>query len=191
MISKIDTAPTEEPVSIDEAKTHCRIENTEENGYVQGLIVAARQMVENYTNRALITQTWKAYFDRFPIGYNPVDLPKAPVQSVTSITYVDSDGDTQTLASSEYTVDTDSEPGRFYLAYNKTWPSVRNVAKAVTVTFTAGYGDAEDVPDAIKQAMFLMIGHLYENREVLSPVKLEEVPMAFKALLSPYRIWTL
>ena len=180
------SAPGVEPITLQQAKDHLRVSHNDEDAIIEPLITAARQHVEAYTKRALITQTWAWSMDAFATLLSP---PLPPLQSVSSIAYIDAAGDSQTLASSNYRVDSASEPARITEAYDTTWPTTRQVTNAVTVTFIAGYGDAgHDVPQPIIQAMLLLIGHWYENREALAPVNLMPVPMAVDALLSPYRV---
>ncbi len=184
----ISVEPSVEPVSLSEAKTHLRVTIDDDDTYITALIKAARQYVENYLSRALITQTWKLYLDYFP---DEIVIPRPPFQSAT-ITYVDTDGATQTATGTIYTVDTDSEPGLIYEAYDQNWPTTRTVNKAVTVTFIGGYGDASiDIPEAIIWAIKLIINHLYENRETtISGTSITTVPMTVEPLLAPYRIMT-
>jgi uncharacterized phiE125 gp8 family phage protein len=159
--------------------------NSTADPQVSAIISAARQWTEDYTNRALITQTWRLTLDDFPRclgyawnGYAPgqyhlrpwrdlqvIRLPWPNLLTVTSITYVDGNGATQTLDSSAYVVDTSSLPGRVYPAYGTSWPANRCQPNAVTITYTAGYGSASSVPTAVKQAMLLMISDLYRERE--------------------------
>ena len=115
-------------------------------------------------------------------------MPRPPLQSVTSITYVDDAGDTQTLSSSLYQVDTKSQPGRIIPAYGESWPTVRsNTLNAVTVNFVAGYGDdPEDVPAGLRHAVKFLCGHWFEQRETVvigNGITIETVPMAVDALL--------
>lgn len=118
--------------------------------------------------RAIVTQTWEMKLRSFPLRtdriYGDVRMliPLPPLQSVSSITYIDADGVTQTLASSEYTVIVGSNA--VVPAYGKTWPGTRDVPEAVTVTFVAGYGTADDVPDGIVSAGLLMVGDSYDVR---------------------------
>lgn len=126
------------------------------------LIVAARVSAERITRRALVTQTWDLFLDAFP-GWE-LGVPKPPLQSVSSISYVDTNGTAQTLASDQYLVDIKGEPGRITPAYGLTWPSTRAQNNAVTVRFVAGYGAAGAVPDGIKNWMLLRIRQLYDNR---------------------------
>lgn len=178
--------PSTEPVTLAEAKSHLRVTGADDDTLITALIVGARQATENFTHRALITQTWDLTLDAFP---DEITVPLPLLQSVTSISYIDGNGASQTLASTEYTVDAKSEPGRIVPAYGKSWPVIRNIINAVTVRFVAGHADAAAVPQAIKQALLLQIGHLYEHRESVNiGSSVTELPMASEYLLWPYRV---
>lgn len=182
------SAPAAEPLGVSEVKAHLRADLSEDDPLIVGLIQAAREWAEGYLQRSLITQTWQLSRDYLtPV----IHLPQGPVQSVSSFEYVDDQGVTQTLASTEYRVDTDSDPARITRAWGKSWPSIRYVTNAVQITFVAGYGDsASDVPRPIRHGMLMAIGHWYENREqVVVGVTTQEVPMAVEALLGPYRAY--
>lgn len=186
MSSTLITAPAAEPLSLVEAKSHLRADGTDEDALISSLIAAAREQVQTVTRRALVTQTWSLKLDSFPAL---IEVPRPPLITVASITYVDVGGDTQTLAASRYTVDADSEPGRIVPVYGDAWPATRSVPNAVTVQFDAGYGAAADVPQPIKQAMLLLIGHWYEHREAVNVGNITNVmPMAVESLLFPYRV---
>ena len=180
------TAPAVEPITLAQAKAHLRVDDTSSDDLITALIVAARQYAEKYTNRAFITQTLRAYFDKFtPV----IRLPRPVLQSVTSVKYIDTNGTEQTVSSSLYKVDVASEPSRVVPVFGEVWPSARYEINAVYVEYDAGYGDAgTDVPQDIKQAMYLHIGHMFENREETTPVAITELPMAYSALLSTYRL---
>jgi uncharacterized phiE125 gp8 family phage protein len=184
-------APTTLPVTLDEVKAHLRIDDDQvtEDALLFGLIHAAVEYAETFTRRALITQTWDLKMDRFPCG--PIVLPKAPLQSVSSITYTDSNGDSQTWGSSNYIVDTASKPGMVHTAYQVSWPVARDIVNAVTVRFVAGYGTTlASVPESIRLAMLLMIAHWYENREAFtaSPMSYQKAPESAEALLWNHRV---
>jgi len=184
----LNTAPAIEPISTADAKTHLRIDTSDDDAYIDAIVKAARVYAENFLRRALITQTWDLYLDAFPsVG---ISMPKAPIQSVSAITYVDTDGVTQTLASSVYTVDAYADPGKIILAYQQSFPSTRAVANAVKITFIAGYGSAvSDIPEQIIQGMKLLIGHLYENREqVIVGTSVSDLPMTIETLLRAYQV---
>lgn len=172
----LTTAPALEPLFIDDVKKQLRIDvsQNEEDDYLQQLIYAARHYAERRTGRALITQSWTLKLPKF---CEEIELPKPPLRSVTSITYKDSDGASQTLSSSVYQVDTASQPGRIKLAYGQIWPSVReNDYDSVAILFSAGYGgDPDSVPNEIRQAMLLLVAHWFENRE---PVNIGNITSA-------------
>lgn len=183
------TAPSVEPITLAEAKLHCRIDGADDDALVTALIVAARQQAENRTGRALITQQWRYDLDAFPV--DTIELPKPKLQSVQSITYLDTNGTRQTMTGTEYDVITAEMVGAVLPAYGKTWPSCRNHPGSVQISFTAGYGAAaSDVPQAIRQWMLLAIGTWYAQREaVITGTIVSELPPNFwGALLDPYRI---
>lgn len=152
------------------------------------LIQAAREYVEGYQNRALCTQTWELVLDSWPVR-DYVELPKPPLQSVTSIKYKDSAGTESTWADTNYIVDPDSFLGRVVLADGISWPTATLYpAGGIRIQFVAGYGLAADVPQTTRQAMLLLIGHLYENREASTERALSEIPFGVKALLGMDRV---
>lgn len=181
----LQTAPAAEPVSVAEAREHCRITHTDEDTYLGVLIKAARRWCENETGLAFITQTWDFGVDCF-WGADSLELPRAPLQSVTSITYVDTDGDSQTLDSDTYTADTATMPGRIYLAYSQSWPDTRAQPLAVTVRAVCGFGDAStDVPEEAIHAVKMLVGTMYEHRETtITGTIVSEVPTASLLLSS-------
>lgn len=179
------TAPTVEPVGLSEAKLHLRIEetDTEEDSLLEALITAARQTIELVTWRALCTQTLDLVLDEFPSG-DTLELPRPPLVSVTSISYTLEAGTTSTLSTSVYGVDTDSEPGRLYLKPGQSWPSDSLYPVAgVRIRYVAGYGNPGDVPRTYRQALLLLVGHWYENREQSQVQSMSELPFGVQALL--------
>ncbi len=179
------TAPLIEPVSVGEAKLHARIDESADNALVQSLICAARQLAESFTRRVFITQTWNVYLDTWP-SETAIELPKAPLQSVTHVkTYDDMDAAT-VFASSNYFVDTATRPGRIALRNTASWPYPARLTNGIEIQFVAGYGSApSDVPAQIKQAILLTIAHLYEHRGDASV----ELPETSCTLLTPHKDW--
>jgi len=163
--------------------------NTTADPLLNLLIASARAAAELELHRALVTQTLDAYFDSFPRYQNPAfsDLPTRydiqlpPLQSVTSITYVDPDGATVVLAADQYLVDAKSQPARIAPAYGLSWPSTREQANAVIVRFVAGYGAAAAVPACVRNWMLVRIKTLWENRDqiVVGTNGLVQIPPAF------------
>lgn len=188
------TAPVIEPITVPEAKNWARITTSEEDDLVEMLITAARRQAEaTELRRALNTQTWDYFLDAFPCEYGGrIKVPRPPLQSVTSIKYIDTAGVEQVLDPSLYQVDTKSQPARIYPAYGHTWPSTRCVPNAVTVRFVAGYGNAiEDVPEEIRQALKVMVKTGYDHREeIVTGTIVAKIPisMAARQLLATYRI---
>lgn len=176
--------PATEPIDTDdELKTHLRIDHNEEDDLLDGLVEAARKTFEEMTHRALITQTWRYTLDAWPDG-RIIALPRPPLQSVSSISYVDEDGNESTWGASNYVVDVAG--GRIALAASANWPSVSLYPiGAIRITYVAGYGAAGSaVPRQMRQAIKLLVGHWYENREAtMSGAIAREVPMGLKALI--------
>jgi len=188
---QITSQPALEPISLSEAKDHLRIDGTDEDTYLATVITAARKFCEQYCNRAFITQTWKQYPDVFSDG---MKLSINPVQSVTSITYYDVDGVSQTLNASQYQIDLSDDVCRIYEAVAVDFPDVQDEKiNPITITYVAGYGSAAtDVPMDIRHAIKLMISHLFENREgVLTVSSVQNIPLpkTVQVLLNNYRIF--
>lgn len=183
----IKTEPDEEPITLVEAKAHLRIDCDAEDAYITTLIKVARKHAELFQNRSYITQTLELRLDYFPQFL--IELPRPPSISVTSIKYIDSGGDTQTLDASKYTTDFNSYVARIVPAFNEIWPTTRRIIDAVTIEYEAGYGDAADVPETIKQAILLLIGVWYENREPISESTVMEIPFTVSALLNMEKVY--
>lgn len=181
----VTSEPTTEPVTWAELQSQCRIDSDDEQTYGEALIKAARKVVETEQRRAFITQTVALKLDCFPEWYICIE-DKIPIISVTSIVYVDSDGDDVTVDAADYRVDTASSPARIEPAWGLTWPQdVRDVTNAVTVTFQAGYGSAAAVPQTTKQAILLLASNWYQNREpVILGTIVAQLPNALRSLVS-------
>lgn len=173
------TPPATEPVTAADAQEHLDI--TGEATLLNALITAAREAAESYTRRAFITQTLRLNLDGFPsksLGWwdgvrdgaigteqsRVLELPRPPLQSVSSVTYFDTSDASQTFASSNYVVITDCEPGVVQLKTTQAWPVDLRSRNAVKIDFIAGYGAATDVPMAIKRAILLEVASYYTRR---------------------------
>lgn len=188
---RIVTQPSIEPVSLTEAKLHCRIDVNDDDWITASLIRTARAYAEQVTRRGLLTQTWDLYLDDWPED-DRIVLPRPPLQSVTHVKYTTSAGVLTTFSSASYTVGVASEPGRLVLNDGYSWPTdTLQVVDGITVRFVAGWTSSADVPMPIRQAILMTIGHWYENREstTLGAVS-REVPYGVDALLWPYRVLT-
>ncbi|MEM8668730.1 MAG: head-tail connector protein [Planctomycetota bacterium] len=187
------TEPTQEPVSLSEAKLHLRVPTDHEDVNISGIYLpAARRRVEAELGRQLMTATLTLTLDAFPPGTCPMPIPMAPLQSITSIIYRDIAGTETTMPAEDYVVDSRSEPGRVMPSDGVTWPSVKDrvVGSTVLVTFVAGYGPNEsDVPAPIRQAILLLLGHYYYHREeVVMGVNTSVLPRAVSDLLASQSI---
>ena len=151
-----------------ELKEHLRIVigNTDEDDYLQTLIDAATEYVQQYTRRRLITQTWYYYLNDWPSG-DTIKLPYGQLQSVTAVKYTDSDGDESTFSSADYIVDTNKDPGGVVLGYGETWPTATLYpSNPIEVEYVCGYGDdGSDIKAPIRHAIKLVASDIYENRE--------------------------
>lgn len=186
MNQRLETPAAIRALDLDEVKAHLRIVGTDEDSHLERLMLAAEQWCEAETGRALCTQTWKFRLDCFPCG--EIVVPHPPLQSITAIQYVDTAGATQTLAAPDYQVDIYTEPARVASGYGLSWPATREVYNAVTVTAVCGYLNAAAVPQKLKQAMLLVLAHLYEHREEVSDFQTFQVPKASEWLAAPYRV---
>jgi uncharacterized phiE125 gp8 family phage protein len=160
---KLVTAPTLLAVSPAEAKAQARVDIDDDDLLLERKIRAATEAAQVVQNRALLTSTWRLSMDYFPCW--EIRLPMPPLQSVTSITYVDSAGSTQTLSASTYIVDTDAEPGRVTPAYGLVWPSVRVQPGSVKITYIAGYTAASLIPETTREDILVLAASRYEHRE--------------------------
>lgn len=188
MLAPVRTAdPTSLPVDIAAAKAQCQVEHDDDNALLEGLIQAATSHLDGYTGilgRALVTQTWR---QDFPAFCSTLRLPLRPIASVSLVTYYDGENVQRTLASSVYTLRLDAAGYCLGLKPAQSWPGAYRRDDAISVTFVAGTTPAA-VPAAIRQALLMLVGHWYANRE---PVVIggagTELPMAVQALLAPFR----
>ena len=197
------TAPSAEPLSLEEVKLHLRVDSPDEDSRLQGLIRVAREHVETLTGRQLMIASYVLWLDEFPsesgsgqasleaqqLSTAVIRLPRAPLQAFGTVKYLDLNNILQTMSASAYRVDTMSEPGRLTLMPNQSWPDTYAVTLAVQIAFSAGYSGASNVPEELKQAMYLLIGHWHENREatLVGPIS-KAIEMAVESLCWAHRI---
>jgi uncharacterized phiE125 gp8 family phage protein len=189
MATKIITAPTFEPLSVADVSEYLRLDDSPTDTLlISALITAARQHLENYLNRYIAQQTVELALTGWS---DKIDL-SAPLQSVSSVKYLDVNGVEQTLAANQYVIDNYSEPAVIYPAYNVTYPNLydqeNNVKIRYVVGFTSGGSpDTNPLPDTLKFAMMLIIGDLYSNREA-GGEKAYQVNPTVQNLLQFYRL---
>ena len=185
---RVTTEPAIEPVTLSEAKLHLRIDDTTDDDMVENLIKSARRSAEIETNRSFITQTVALTLANWQ---SIIELPRSRVQSVTSVKYFDTAGNQNTVDASNYQVDLSVDPGRLAPVYGYTWPTIEpRTFEAVEIIYQAGYGDATtDVEEEIRQAILMLVTHLYENRSAVvcegSPTVM---PLGVQRMLTHHRV---
>ena len=203
------SAAAQQPVTLAEAKAQLRIEDdASEDALISAYIASATALAEEFLGRALISQTWRLFLDDWPskpgrwadddwegtregpitmlqTSARAIELPKAPLQSITHLkTFNDSDAET-TVATSVYFVDTASDPGRLVLRTGQAVPVAERVANAYEVEFVAGYGDSpHNVPEPIRQGILLTVEKLYEGCEAQNAME----KASAKTVMQPYRV---
>lgn len=218
-----DVVFAEEPLQLADAYDHLRVTHdsngSDDDAWLQATIPAVREFCEGELGRSLATKTIEIATNKFPTvsvrtSEGPtMDLPFGPVRSITSVTYLryqtDSNGDTAldsngdkvtetaTVDASTYEIDAYASPNRLLLAFGKSWPTdAIDWANSVKVRYVAGYVPAPDsdenavLPKAARSAMLLMLGHLYENREAVNVGNIiTQFPLGVQSLLElvPHR----
>lgn len=180
------TGPASEPVSLDEAKAHMRVDNDDEDSLIVRLIKSARETAERYTGRALLAQSFALARDRWPTN-NPrsFEIPRPPLVAVTTVVVRARSGTETTLSSDAYIVDSASVPGRVVFKDTTVLPPDLADANAILVSFDAGYGSLpSDVPAAIRSAILILVAYHYEQRGN-APA---QPPADALALLAPFRV---
>ena len=189
------TQPAVEPVTLAEAKSHCRVDSTTDDAYIASLVRAAREWVEAYLDRTLVHTQWVMRFDRFPPDSTAdIELPRPPVATggtatAVTVAYTLEDGSTAAYSTNLFRVDRDSTPGAVKTNYGQTWPPHRQDDNSVSVTWWAGYGsDGQAVPAAIRHAMLMLVAFWYDHRStVLVGSISKELEFAVSSLLDSQR----
>ena len=190
-IKKIIIGPAKEPVELGLVKEHLRIDDsvTQDDFYISGLIKAARQYVEDFCGIQLITQTWDVYYQGWP--FLEMELPVYPIQSVSSVSYTDSDGVDVEWSSDEWEVDIVSFSGRLVPRYGLSWPSDSLATlNPIAVRVVCGFGNnVQDIPMPIQQAIYILVADMYENREQILIGTIQAEFPAVSRLLGGYRMF--
>lgn len=202
-ILKLVSESTFEPVTVAELKTFLRIDSTDsasEDTLLASYITASRQHAENLTKRSLVVATRQLIIDDFDHSTAVVSLPRPPLSTASSnvtITYIKDTtaGDTTTVGSTVFNVDSNNEPGEIYPVFDGEWPDdIRDERNAVTIQYVSGYVNTSSVrptPEGIKTWIKLRAGQMYEFREPLIDVAVHELPRSYiDGLLDPYCIPT-
>lgn len=193
MITLISTSTTE-PITLAQAKQHLKMDGIDDDDdLITALIASSREIAERTTGRDLVRRQWSYKINDFPAGILP--LPKAPVASVETVTYIDTSGNQQTLGADVYGVNADWTAPYLYLKHDQQWPATRTQFAAVTINFTSGYpydagaspvDERENIPHGIIAAIKIILRDLYDNRGSADSIAAAQGSTAWN-LLAPYR----
>lgn len=179
------TAPTDRPVSVEDVRMNSYVDHYDDDPLLDVLIDAAVSHLDGYTGtlgRCMVNQSWRQDYHDWAWRFR---LPFPDVSSVT-ITYQDTDNATQTVSSDDYEIIDDAQGSAVVFRDTFLEPSLYgDMVAPITVTMTVGYGTAADVPEPLKAAIKLMVGHWYHNREATGSA--EALPYGFDMLIAPYR----
>lgn len=180
----VAVGPTWEPVSLAEARAHCRVDINDDDLLLSGLITAAREHIEIIGWVTLPQQTLDLWLED---GFedDEIKLPRPPAISVTHVKYYDTADVEYTLSTAVYYANVIGKPAEVHLKYGQNWPSTTlRDYNAVNVRYVAGYATPEAIPQRYKQAILLLVGHWYENREsAISGTISREIDFSVTALV--------
>lgn len=180
----VSVDPATEPITVEDARLHLDLDDNYYDSQLSSLIKVCRIRLEQDTRRSLITQTHILSMDTFPSG-GVIELPTVPVQSVSSVSYVDDAGATQTFSASKYSVDSNNTPSRIVLNDSESWPSNRGHYDDVKVTYIAGYGTTVASVDPVaKFAIKMLISHLFNSPSVTAHGSVNVVPVGYESLIN-------
>lgn len=184
--------PSEEPITYAEAAEHLRVDSTDDEDYITGLISVAREFMEGVTGRACVETQYKLSAPSWATLTGPdgfyIPLYRTPLITVNLVQYYAEDAETLTTLTegTDYRFSTLNEPGMVQML--ETLPSVEDRADAIQITFRAGVPDADDVKPMMKHAIKLMLTHLYEERAAVSPVDLKEIPFSLRNIIANLKV---
>lgn len=172
----VDTAEMREYLRFDDGSY--------EEQTLANILEAAEDFVEKNCGKQLLTAT---YDWKIPCFYAyRIHWPKPPLNSITSVTYVDTSGTSQTLSTSLYDVITGTEHAAGYVkqAYNETWPTTRGDDLDVTIRGVCGFGDKDAVPETFRHQIRLLAKHWFEHRSAVECGQMSRAELAYDALQS-------
>lgn len=181
-------APSPPLITLAEAKAHLRIDGSDEDVLIGGVIASAIQHLDGrggITGRALVTQSWRLETCRPDCSRIYLDMP--PVQTISQVQYR-SGGQLLTWADGQWRLAFEGNRAKLVAAEGVSWPGTDDREDAWQVTFIAGYGAAADVPAPIRSAALLLIGSWYQQREQhITGTIVAELPVGVDRLLTPFR----
>lgn len=181
MIPILVAGPAVEPLSLEEARLHLRLDDTQEDDLVASLIKAARLMLESATRLKFVSQNWRLSIATVPTG-RAIRVPLAPVLSVEAVRFFDAAGVETLVDAGLYQLRRGSEPALVTLK-----PGFPDAAGGIEVDLVAGFGpSASDVPEPLRHAVRMLVAYWFENRgdEVHKSARL---PADVALMIAPYR----
>lgn len=176
-------APSGDPLFIGQVRDWLELTDNSSDAKLLGLIKAATRVVESRTGLRLFTQTVAMRRSCFETN---MQLPTGPVQSITSVQYLDSANVLQTLGGSVYTVPLDNYRPTISLASGQSWPAVYPNPYPITVTAVVGFGGINDQPEDIRTALMMLCAQWFDTRAAVSEKAMSEMPNGLDTLLSDY-----
>lgn len=182
----LTTPPGAEPLTLAEVKAHLRIDDGEEDALLLSLTGTAREYLERETGLCLLAQSWRLYLDNWPAD-GIVRIAKSPVRAVQTVTVYGEGGLALDVSLEDHLLDGEGRPARLWLRHP---PSPGRMVNGIEIDFSAGYGEAgTDVPDTLKRAMLIHVGHMFAYRGVLSPDQRPAgIPDGYQRLVAPFRM---
>lgn len=179
------TPPTAEPLTLAEIKAHLRLDGSEEDTLLSSLITTAREHLERETGLCLIAQSWRFYLDRWPQD-GIVRIEKYPLRTIDAVTVYEADGTAVEVPLEDHLLDAEARPARLWL---RNPPMPGQAMNGIEIDFSAGFGEAgADIPDTLKRAMSIHVGHMFAFRGVVSPDQQPAgIPDGYERLIGPYR----
>lgn len=206
MLSVLKTPPSNDVLSLEEAKKYLRVDETADDSEILAMIKSATRKVESIIDKKLCLQTWQIYFDQFAMSsrnqwwdgsremaiselVSPsrwIDLPFGPMKELVEFATFDNESPDPIVSDlTNYIADTVGIYGRVALKLGAVWPTtILRPINGIRITGTFGYGSTDDVPDDIKQAVKIWVASLYEHRGDESDIK---PPTMALSLLEPFR----
>ena len=174
--------PAAEPVTLAELNAHLRVTHSDEDALITGMLVAAVRAIEARAGLALMPQQWRLTLDAVPD--ETLLLPLAPVATIDAVQVNDASGTPQAVADNLY----EFAPGASArLRRAGPWPQPGIRLDGVTIDFTAGYDDADAVPEQLKQAVKILAAYFFETREAAGEARIYAVPQSVDVLLASFR----
>jgi uncharacterized phiE125 gp8 family phage protein len=186
MTYALTTPPSAEPLALAEVKAHLRLDSGEEDALLVSLIKTAREFIERETGLCLIAQSWRLYLDRWPRD-GIIRILKSPVQAIQTVTVYSFDGAPLQVSLEGHLLDGAGRPARLWL---KNTPVTGRTVNGIEIDFAAGFGEAgTDVPDTLKRAMLIHVGHMFAFRGAISPDQQPaSIPEGYERLIAPFRM---